>query len=142
MRIRGRLARKAGTGTAGNSPSSAALAVALAAIEGVGLAAVWKLGEVPVCHSAPNGLPPATGKMLCALMGTLEKRVEDLGLGHLTQLWWQADRVQCVGFRAGEWQVLVLAEAASDVGSLRTQVAGVVSTFWENVQNSGEENAS
>ena len=118
-----------------------ALVAVLLGIDDVQGAVVWRLGDVPVAEWKQGYASPVAGRMLAALFGGLEKGVEDIGFGHLSQLWWQSDHVQCVGFRAGEWQVLVLADARLDVAGLRTRVAETLAGHWDESESSNEEAA-
>ena len=106
------------------------LAESLASLAEVRSAVVWRLGGVPVTSQARGNFSSLSGRMLSALVGGFEKDVEDLGFGEVSQIWWQSDDLQCVGFRAGELQVLVVAGAELSVSALRTQVAETVGRFW------------
>ena len=112
------------------SESEDQLAESLAALDEVRSAVVWRLGGVPVTAHAGENLASLDGRMLSALVGGFEKGVEDLGFGEVSQIWWQSSDVQCVGFRAGKWQVLVIADPGVSVSTLRTGVAETVEEFW------------
>ncbi len=118
-----------------------ALAAALLGIDDVKGAVVWRLGGVPVASWKREYASPVAGRMLAALFGGLEKGVEDMGFGHISQLWWQSDDVQCIGFRVGEWQVLVLADTRLDIAGLRTRVAETVAGYWDESKTSNQEEA-
>src|SRR3990172_7332795 len=117
----------------------ARLAGSLLKVEGAVGVVAWRLGELPVERWTEGEPSPVAGRVIAALTGSLEKGLEDLSMGQLGQIWWQTDEIQCVGFRAGDWQVLVLAKAEVDTGSLRTGVAGVLEKMWEAGNLSGRE---
>ena len=76
--------------------------------------------------------------MLSAAVGAFETDIEGLGFGQVSQIWWQSDDVQCVGFWAGEWQVLVMARADLSVAELRSNVAETVGKFWDEISRTDE----
>ena len=112
--------------------SQTELATNLAAIDDVTAAIVWRPGEAPVTVTRSANFAPLTGRMLSAIVATFEQNVHDLGCGTLRQLWWESDDLQCVGFRSGEWQVLVLADVHMGTGTLRENVARAVSDYWDS----------
>lgn len=108
----------------------AVLLDALLDIEDVSGAVVWRIGELPQGRWNDESRDELAFSLLAALTGSLEKGIKDLSLGHLNQIWWQTDQAQCVGFRAGDWEVLVVATADAGIGGLRTRVASVLDKKW------------
>ncbi len=103
---------------------------ALLGVGDVSGAVVWRLGELPRGRWNDESGGAIAFPLLAALTGSLEKGIEDLNLGQLSQIWWQTDKVQCVGFRAGEWEVLVFAAPDANIGGLRTGVARILDDKW------------
>jgi predicted regulator of Ras-like GTPase activity (Roadblock/LC7/MglB family) len=93
-------------------------------------AVVWRDGDVPIGSWKEEAQDDLGSSLLAALMENLEKGVKDLGLGQISQIWWQTQDAQCLGFRAGEWEVLVFADAVANLGKLRTGVAKVLDENW------------
>ena len=114
------------------------LAESLASLEEVRSAVVWRSGDVPVTAHQRDDFSSLHGRMLSAAVGALETDIERLGFGRISQIWWQSDDVQCVGFWAGEWQVLVVAGADLSVAALRSNVAEAVSRFWDELARTDE----
>ncbi len=116
--------------TAQHANSSAEMISLLLEVEDVRGAVAWRLGDLPRGRWIDDSQDELAFSLLAALTGSLEKGIEDLKLGRLGQIWWQTDEAQCVGFRAGEWEVLVIVEPSAKIGTLRTRVAGVLDENW------------
>ncbi|MDP6349974.1 MAG: hypothetical protein QF719_03560 [Chloroflexota bacterium] len=110
----------------------------LLGVDAVRGAVVWRLGELPRSRWADDYGDAMIAPLLAALTGSLEKGIEDLNLGHLSQIWWQTDRIQCVGFRAGSWEVLVFAAPDANIGGLRTGVARILDDKWHLLESEEE----
>ena len=124
--------------TAQDASPDADLVSLLLNVEEVRGAVAWKLGELPQGRWNDESRDELAFSLLAALTGSLEKGIEDLNLGQLTQIWWQTDEAQCVGFRAGEWAVLVIAYPKVNIGKLRTRVAGVLDENWHLLDSEEE----
>ena len=111
---------------------------ALLGVDGMRGAVVWRLGELPRSRWIDGTGDAMAAPLLAALTGSLERGIEDLNLGHLNQIWWQTDRIQCVGFRAGEWEVLVFAAPNANIGGLRTGVARILDDKWHLLESEEE----
>ena len=118
--------------------SETELAESLASLEGVRSAVVWRSGGVPVTAHSHEDFSSLQGRMLSAAVGAFETDIDRLGFGQISQIWWQSDDAQCVGFRAGEWQVLVVAGADLGVATLRSNVAETVGKFWDETAKEDE----
>ena len=118
--------------------SETELAESLASLEGVRSAVVWRSGGVPFTAHSHQDFSSLRGRMLSAAVGAFETDIDRLGFGQISQIWWQSDEVQCVGFRAGEWQVLVVAGADLSVATLRSNVAETVGKFWDETAKEDE----
>lgn len=116
--------------TAQDAGPDADLVALLLNVEEVLGAVAWKLGELPQGRWNDESRDELAFSLLAALTGSLKKGIEDLNLGQLSQIWWQTDQAQCVGFCAGEWEVLVIADPRANVGKLRTRVATVLDEYW------------
>lgn len=116
--------------TAQDPGSPADLISLLLNVEEVRGAVVWRLGDLPQGRWNDESRDELAFSLLAALTGSLEKGIEDVNLGRLSQIWWQTDEAQCVGFRAGDWEVLVIADPSANIGKLRTGVAGVLDRNW------------
>lgn len=114
------------------------LAESLASLEGVRSAVVWRSGGVPVTAHSHEDFSSLQGRMLSAAVGAFETDIDRLGFGQISHIWWQSDDAQCVGFRAGEWQVLVVAGADFGVATLRSNVAETVGKFWDETAKEDE----
>ena len=114
----------------GEEPQSSELVKLLLEIQEVFGAVVWRDGAVPIGCWKAEAQDSLAFSLLAALTGNLEKGIDDLGLGRINQIWWETQDAQCVGFRAGEWAVLVFADAAANLGKLRTEVAKVLDENW------------
>ncbi len=114
------------------------LAESLASLAEVRSAIVWRSSGVPVTAYQSEGFSSLHGRMLSAAVGSFEADIESLGFGQVSQIWWQSDDAQCVGFRAGEWRVLVLAGADLSVAELRSNVAETVGRFWNEIGGTDE----
>lgn|GEM_PF-1868090 len=124
--------------TAHDAGPDADLVALLLDVEEVLGAVAWKLGELPRGRWNDDSQDELAFSLLAALTGSLEKGIEDLNLGQLSQIWWQTDEAQCVGFRAGEWEVLVIADPKANVGKLRTRVAGALDENWHLLDSEEE----
>ena len=124
--------------TAENASPPGELITLLLEVEEVRGAVVWRLGDLPQGRWNDESQDELAFSLLAALTGSLEKGIEDLRLGRLSQIWWQTPEAQCVGFRAGEWEVLVIAEPTANIGKLRTRVASVLDENW-HLLDPGEE---
>ena len=116
--------------SAGEAPQPIELVKLLIETQEIVGAVVWRDGDVPIGSWNEETQDGLASSLLAALTGNLEKGVEDLGLGQISQIWWQTQDAQCLGFRAGEWEVLVFADAVANLGKLRTGVAKVLDENW------------
>ncbi len=124
--------------TAQEATPKAGLVSLLLNVEEVRGAVTWKLGELPEGRWNDDSPDELAFSLLAALTGSLEEGIGGLNLGQLRQIWWQTDKAQCIGFRAGEREVLVIADLKANIGKLRTSVASVLDDNWHLLESEEE----